>query len=162
MKTMNKKLAMFFLLFICTLSSAQEADQLNDMINECLLYSLDYYSDMSSKATKDRRGAPTYICWDNLPWNFSFSDDILEKDVRIMSLNNISGQRQLRKKKEYKFLFTSIRLDNNLLRITISVRFVSKIRKKLHIAISDWIVFTYAYSCDESEWQLIEKKAGGI
>ena len=161
-KTMNRKYTVIFFLLICSFVNAQGTNQLNEMINECMEFTLDWHSNKTSNTNKNNRSRSPYICLDNLPSNFVFSDDILKRNVRFMSLNNISGRHELRKKEKHTFLFTSIELDDNLIRIIISAKKVSRIRKRLNIGISDWIVFTYAYSCDENEWQLKEKRIGGI
>jgi len=139
-------------LCVCFVSNSQENNQLNEMINECLLLYLDHHS-----------GISPYICLDNYPDTFSFSEDILKKDVKFMSLHNLRGQRVLKRKKEYPFLFTAIELENNQIKISIFRKTVVLYpNNQLQIQVADWGVFTYDYSCSQSKWKLRGLVFGGI
>lgn len=148
---MKKMVVFICYLCVCLVSNAQGNNQLNEMINECLLQYLDH------------SGISPYICLDNYPDTFSFSEDILKKDVKFMSLHNLHGQRELKRKKEYPFLFTAIELENNKIKISIFRKtVVLHSKNQLQIQVADWGVFTYEYSCSQSNWKLREHIFGGI
>ena len=156
---MKKVIAAFYFIFLCCLSSAQESNRLNEMLNECLLSYLDWQSDLINKTVESK----VYICLDNLPNGFAFSEGVLEKDVKFMSLHNLSGQRELKKNKKYRFVFVGIALIKNHIYITVSGKNVSvPKRNHVHIEAVDCGVFTYDYSCDNQEWVLVETKFGGV
>ena len=94
---MKKIIIAMSLLCICFFSNAQENNQLNEMLNESLLLYLDWKSDLRSKAVEVGKNNIPFICVDNFPINFSFSEEILKKDVKFMSLQNLSGQKELKK-----------------------------------------------------------------
>lgn len=151
------------LLCICFFSNAQEKNKLNEMLNESLLLYLDWQSDLRSKAVKVGKNNYLYICVDNYPNNFSFSEEILKKDVKFMSLQNLSGQKELKKNREYRFIFTAISLEKNQISITVFGKNVFLPKKNhLHVVAADRGVFTYEYSCDKQEWKLKEKNFGGV
>jgi len=149
--------------FICLFSNAQENKQLNKMINTSLLSYLDWKSDLINKTCKDCGEYAPYICVDSYPNNFSFSEAIQKRNVKFMSLQNLSGQKELKKGKKYEFVLMELSLEKNRITITLSGKDVSIPKKNhLHIVAVDWGIFTYEYSCDKQEWELKKTKFGGI
>jgi hypothetical protein len=143
--------------------SIQRQYQLNKMINESLLSYLNWKSDLISRTCQNCKEYASYICVDNYPSNFSFSKEIQKRNVKFMSLQNLSGQKELKKGKGYGFVFLGISLDQNRIIITVSGKGVSIPKKNhLHMVVGDWGVFTYDYSCENQQWILIETKYGGI
>lgn len=160
---MRKIIIAISFVFICLFSNAQEKNQLNKMINTCLLSYLDWRSDFISKTSKDRVEYTPYICLDSYPNDFSFSEEVQKRNVKFMSLQNLSGQKKLKKGKEYEFIFMGMSLERNRMTITLSGKGVSIPKKNhLNIATLDWGIFIYEYSCDKQEWKLEETKFGGI
>lgn len=80
---MKTKVAIIGFICVCSLLNAQDSNQINNMINESLLLYLERQPETSSEV----------ICLDNYPVNFSFSEEILEKDVKFMSLHTPLGHR---------------------------------------------------------------------
>lgn len=160
---MKSKVVVVFFICACALSYAQENNQLNIMINESLLSYLNWKSEITSKTVKGSEDCIPNFYLDNYPDNFSVSDELLRKNVRLLSLHNLSGQRELLKNKEYKFIIPEILLENNHIRIKVLGKKVTiSRRKQLHIEAVDWGVFTYAYSCNQQEWNLIGTIFGGV
>jgi hypothetical protein len=144
-------------------NSIQRQYQLNKMINGSLLLYLDWKSDLTGKTCKSCGEYAPYICIDNYPSNFSFSEEILNRNVRFMSLQNLSGQNELKKGKEHGFVFMGISLEKNQITITLSGKNVSIPKKNhLNVAVVDWGTYTYEYSCENQKWILVETKYGGI
>ncbi len=138
-----------------------EGKDLNELINNSLLLYLEWQSNIVNKPLKDNK--TIYICLDNYPSNFSFSEKILKKDVKFMSLQNISYQKELKKKENYRFLFIAICLEQNHLIIKVFGKDVLIHNKNnVQVAVVDWGIFNYEFSCDRQEWELKEKKFGGV
>ena len=93
---MKTKVAIIGFIYVCSLLNAQDSNQINNMINELLLL---LYLERQLETSSE------VICLDNYPVNFSFSEEILEKDVKFMSLHTPLGHRGLQRNKEYKFIF---------------------------------------------------------
>lgn len=106
---MKTKVAIIGFICVCPLLNAQDSNQINNMINESLLLYLERQPETSSEV----------ICLDNYPVNFSFSEEILEKDVKFMNLHTPLGHRGLQRNKEYKFIFPAIHLNDNQIKITV-------------------------------------------
>ena len=80
-----------------------------------------------------------------------------------MSLQNISYQKELKKKENYRFVFIAICLEQNHLIIKVFGKDVLIHNKNnVQVAVVDWGIFNYEFSCDRQEWELKEKKFGGV
>jgi hypothetical protein len=163
---MKKIILAISFLFICLFSNAQENNKLNKMINESLLSYINWISDLTSKTCKNCEEHAFYICIDNYLNNFSFSEEILNKNVKFISLTNLKGlpnSFRSKLKKGITTLFVGINLSNNQLEIRVSDKELKlKGKKHLYIAISNWGIYTYEYVCDKQEWELKETKYGGV
>ena len=155
-------IAVISLLSFLFFSSVPVDNQMYEMINESILLYLDWQSESINKTIRESENHDLYICMDNYPENISFSEDVLKKHIKFINRYDFSRRRELQKKKEYKFIFPAIQLDNNQIRITIFGKIVSYRNKQLHIAMVDWCVTTYEYSCNEQKWNLKETTVGGI
>jgi hypothetical protein len=133
------------------------------MINESLLSYIDRQVGLSGEAANNRENKTIYICVDNYPLNFSFSEEISKKNVRFVSLQNPAMQKTFKRNRIYRFCFTETTLERNQLRITVSSRNVSiPKRNHINVAIVDWGTFVYEFSCDKQEWELKESTFGGV
>lgn len=104
-----------------------------------------------------------FVCTDGLPADFP-SDSV--QNVVFFSLNNISGLPspfKLKLKKGIEALFIGLEISNSQIIITVSGRRVRRLKNNiLSIAISDWGIFTYEYSCEKQKWEFLEPKFGGV
>ena len=163
--------AISFVLVYFSISNAQEVSKLDKMINESLLSRLKYSADSYDEVCRNCGEYTTYICLDGFPRNFVFSDEILNlpnnlknmKDIKFVSLMNISGQKELKKGRGYGFVFLGISLEKNIMIISITGRSVSISKKnQLQIAMIEWGIYTYEYSHDKNDWMLINTEYGGV
>ena len=150
-----------FILFICFSLKAQD-----NQLNSFILSSLKSYISNDDHLRKDLGLTPSnyhYICSDGIPNGFPF--DSLQNIV-YGSLENIDGLQSKFKKQLKKglfFMFVDIKLSKNKLVITVSGNIVKLFNKReLSIALSDWGIFTYEYSCENEKWELKEIKYGGV
>ena len=83
--------------------------------------------------------------------------------IPLLIRRNISGQKELKRKKGYGFIFLGISLQEEKLIITFSSKIVFIPKKHhLNIAVSGWGNYTYKYSSEKQKWNLVETKYGGI
>jgi hypothetical protein len=129
----------------------QNGNHLNNMVVSSIKSYIEFDKDMA------RQGY--YVCIDGLPSDFH-SDSL--QNVVFFSLNNLEGLPNAFKSKlnkGIKTLFIKMTLSNKQLDVTISAWVVKRLKKNnKSIAISDWGIFTYEYSCDSQIWELKETK----
>ena len=164
MKKILSIIALFLVLSSSFSLKAQDSNQLNSFV----ISSLKSYISHDNNLRKDLGWAARdyhYICSDGIPNDDGFPYDSLQ-NVIYCSLKNVDGlpskfKKQL--KKGLFFMFVDIKLSKNKLVITVSGNIVKLIKKKeLNIALSDWGIFTYEYSCNNQEWELIDSRFGGV
>lgn len=157
-------LALFCLCFIR--SHAQDNDQLPDMINRSLS---EYVGVRENYIAQGIIVAPAqdysdiYICIDNYPAHFKFSEEI--RDLKFKYITLAAPKRKLKKlfKKSQAVVFLSGPvLNGDEIRITLSPRSVRFRNNRLNIAVSDWVDCIWRYAPESGKWYLHETKAGGI
>lgn len=150
-------------LCICCFSNAQKNTRLNEMIDESLLLYLDWHDELSNTLDKNIKESFPCICLISLLDDIHFSEQLLNKNVKFVSLNNLYRQKGLKRGKRYRFIITKIQLEDNHIIITVLGENVYIINKRhTQVEIIDRGIFSYAYSCEKQEWELIEKKFDGV
>ena len=85
------------------------------------------------------------------------------KNVKFVSLMNLSGQKEFKKGKWYEVIFPGISLKNNRLTIFITAGSVSISKNnQLQKTFIDWGIYTYEYLNDKQEWILVKTEYGGV
>lgn len=156
-----------FIVIVILFISFQIKGQENNQLNEIITSSINSYITNDKKMVREGISlmdtSRYYICMDGLPAHFP-TDSV--KNATFFSLINIEGLPNSFKnklKKGIKTLFINTHLSKNHLIITVARRGIK--RKKgnnVSIAIGDWSIFTYEYSCEKQKWLLIETKNGGV
>ena len=128
---------------------ATEDYSLNKMINESLLSYLDWMSDITTSVS-NREYTP-FLCIDNYPIGFSFSENIKKKNLKSIYF---FSHPKLKKNRLYECVFIGISLNKNQVMITITEHYVRRYgRKKLVIDKTEASrTFIYEFSCEKQEW----------
>lgn len=160
---MKRIVSFIVVLFVLFQLKGQENNQLNKIIISAIKSYIINNKDFVRNKFSLQETSRYYICRDGLPADFSY-DNI--QDVTSFSLNNLDGlpiQLKNKFRKGIKALFVGLKISNNQITITVSGRIVRLLKKhNLNIAISDWGISTYEYSCEKQEWELKETKYGGV
>ncbi|OPZ99266.1 MAG: hypothetical protein BWY72_00437 [Bacteroidetes bacterium ADurb.Bin416] len=160
---MKRIVGVILFLFVLFQLKGQENNQLDKILVSAIESYITNNKDLARKRMSVQDTSRYYICMDGLPAGFPF-DSV--QNVAFFSLNNIDGLANPIKnklKKGIKTLFVGIKISKNQIIITISEQIIRQLKKKkLNIAISDWGIFTYEYSCEKQKWELKEPKYGGI
>ncbi|MBR0298931.1 MAG: hypothetical protein IJQ93_01280 [Bacteroidales bacterium] len=149
-------ISLLFVLTSCPVFG-QDTNQLNTMIIDCLQTYSVHALDLSPGEGN------VVVCKDGLPSDFPYSRFTSIAFFSTDCFWSYSNPLKKQLKKNIPALFVSFELDNNLLKITISKKYVRLLnRKTLSIALSDWGQFVYIYSCEENKWKLMDIKYGGV
>ena len=138
----------------------QGKNQLNDVIISSIKSYM--YEDSINYNKIDKYSITYNILVDGLPRSFPY--DSLRNVYFYTHLNPSSLIKSKRRefKKGTSILKISIRALEDKIIIIIFPQSVKLKRNIFHFRVSDWVIYTYAYSQEQKKWILIKKKEGGI
>jgi hypothetical protein len=159
-----KKIWLFIVLFsVSSPLIGQNKNQLNEIIISSINSYIERNNDFVKRGVSLTDTSSHYICIDGLPINFPF-DSIYS--ATFFSLNNLNGLPKTFKsklKKGIKNLAVDIKLSENQITVTITGRELKYTKKNnISVAVGDWGIYIYEYSCEKHEWVLEEVSYGGV
>jgi hypothetical protein len=123
---------------------------LNDLLNESI-------EEYMLKENLDK----AVFLKESVPVDFEFSKAVIDKFEIIFFDRNKYCKSELKKGiKSLRLL--PIVLKSNTLSITIANAFVTQKGKNITISSGDYSTYEYQYSCEKSQWELLNIKESGI
>jgi len=137
-------------IFSITFCYGQSANHLNDLLNESI-------EEYMLKENLDK----AVFLKESVPVDFEFSKAVIDKFEIIFFDRNKYCKSELKKGiKSLRLL--PIVLKSNTLSITIANAFVTQKGKNITISSGDYSTYEYQYSCEKSQWELLNIKESGI
>lgn len=104
-----------------------------------------------------------YVCTDNYPPYFNFSNTISGISINYISLNNYLAYEKILKQGIWIIILNSLILEKNNLKISFDIKKATlKKKNHLYLGLSEWATFIFEYSCNEQKWILINEKYSGV
>lgn len=159
---MKKTLISILLLLFSFEAFSQSNNQLFEMINTSLMKYIQNQKESVNKGIiLSCNPSESYLLIDNYPLNFEFSQEIKDRNFKIISFNNY--HKKLLKKPQHIVVFMGPIIENDMIKITFADWSVSCKRNILNVVVgAGWITSSWKYSSDSKQWELIAIDVGGI
>lgn len=141
--------------FLMSFCYGQSVNQLNESINESIK------KHISEQQYPENNLETSIFLRDNIPSDFQLEDTTMDNQ-KVAFFDKEQYRKSELKKGINACRLLPVKLEDNILSITIVNVFIVLKSKKLTISNSDYTTYEYRYFCNENEWKFLKMKQTGI